>query len=103
MEKDELLASILNYNAQVLGLKNIKVFAGSAEDALTELSGDFDLIYTDPDRRTEQGSRVVRFSDSQPRLDQLMPELRKSPSAARLRFKSINVVAISSGLNVVLR
>lgn len=75
VEKDERLAEIARINFQRLGAVNIEVICSSAEDFLSSVTEKFDLIYIDPDRRSEKGKKLVRLEECSPNVIELMPIL----------------------------
>ncbi len=66
VEMQEELASITEYNHQVLGVENIIHYAKNGLDVLNQV--DTDWIYVDPARRNAQGEKVILFKDCQPNV-----------------------------------
>lgn len=66
--------SLFNFNK--LNINNITRLSTSAEQFLAENSSNFDTIYIDPDRRTED-KRQILLKDHLPNCIELMPVLKK--------------------------
>ena len=66
VEMQEELASITEYNHQVLGVKNIIHYAKNGLDVLNQV--EIDWVYVDPARRNAQGEKVILFKDCQPNV-----------------------------------
>lgn len=71
VERDSLLADIARYNFERLGLRNIEVVNASAKDFLSKKSLRADLIYADPDRRSEANRKLVLLEDCTPNVVEL--------------------------------
>ncbi len=68
IERNEILAEVARENFRRLGAHNIEVVSGSAEEYLEGCDMTFDWIYADPDRRSEEGSKLVRLEDCSPNM-----------------------------------
>ena len=77
LERDEVLAEVVRENMRRMGVENVEVITCSAEEYLSSCSEQFDWIYADPDRRAEDGRRVVRLEECSPNMVELLPLLRK--------------------------
>lgn len=87
LEPDPILAAIHRYNAVCLGHSEPEVVEISAEEFLKRYDGPiFDLIYLDPDRRDEKGSRIYALESCSPNVFELMPLLQKH--AKRILIKA---------------
>ncbi len=76
IEPDEDLLKIAEHNHGLLGATNIRYYNKGAEDFLRENTMAFDLLFSDPSRRS--GSRkVVRLEDSVPNVVDLKSLLLK--------------------------
>ncbi|MCC6818732.1 MAG: RsmD family RNA methyltransferase, partial [Bacteroidia bacterium] len=64
--------SIFNFNQ--LQIDNIDRITISAEEYLKQSNDHFDLIYIDPDRRSEE-KRQILLSEHQPNIVELLPQL----------------------------
>lgn len=77
VERDPALAYLAERNFALLGARNIRVVNSSAEGFLAANPGlRADLIYADPDRRSDTGRKLVRLEDCAPDIIGLMPQLR---------------------------
>lgn len=75
LERDEVLAEVVRYNMQLLGVDNVEVVTTSAEEYVAECRGHFDWVYADPDRRSEDARKMVCLEDCSPNMLELMPRL----------------------------
>ena len=66
------LAELVGHNLPLLGRSDIAVSAGTAENFLSEHSGErFGLIYIDPSRRSSGGRKLVSLKDCMPDVTEL--------------------------------
>ncbi len=78
LERDAVVAETARINFQRLGVTNIQVITGSAEDFLNDPTTQaIDLIYADPARRGSRGEKLFRLEDCSPDVAALMPRMRK--------------------------
>lgn len=77
LERDPLLAEITRENLHRLGADNVRVECCSAEEFTARCTEHFDWIYADPDRRSEEGKKLVRLEDCSPDILRLYPRLRE--------------------------
>ena len=77
LERDPVLAAITSENMRRMGINNVEVKNISAEEYLDACDEQFDWVYADPDRRDEQGRRLVRLEDCSPNMVALLPKIRK--------------------------
>ena len=77
LERDALLAEITRENLRRQGIDNVEVITASAEEYVAQCTEHFDWIYADPDRRNEQGRRVVKLEECSPNMLSLMPTLQR--------------------------
>ncbi len=75
VERDPILAKIAEINFRRLGIDNIEVVNLSAEEFLNSFTGSADLIYADPDRRSDSGRKLVNPAECSPNVVELMPRL----------------------------
>lgn len=68
LERDEVLARVVRYNLDLLGIKNVEVVTTSAEEYLEQCTEHFDWIFVDPDRRSAEGKKMVRMEDCSPNI-----------------------------------
>jgi hypothetical protein len=77
IERDEALAEVVRYNMALMGIDNVEVVSTSAEEYVDRCSETFDWVFVDPDRRSEQGNKMVCMEDCSPNILALMPRLRQ--------------------------
>ena len=75
LERDPILAAVTRENMRRMGIENVEVVNTSAEEYLAHCEEHFDWVYTDPDRRSEQGQRLVRLEDCSPNIIALLPQI----------------------------
>ena len=85
IERDEVLAEIVRENLRRQGIDNVEVVTASAEEYVAACKEQFDWIYVDPDRRTDQGRRVVRLEDCSPNVVELWPALKRISSRVAIK------------------
>ena len=76
IERDETLAEVVRYNMSLLGIDNVEVITASSEEYVATTTEHFDWVFVDPDRRSEQGNKMVCMEDCSPNILALMPRLR---------------------------
>lgn len=67
LESNAHLAAILQHNARQAGIENLTVINSSFEDFMARNNEAFDLIYLDPDRRSQK-QKAVSLADCTPDL-----------------------------------
>ena len=77
LERDEVLARVVRYNLGLLGIKNVEVVTTTAEDYLSGCKEHFDWVFVDPDRRSEEGKKMVRMEDCSPNVLEQMPHIER--------------------------
>ena len=75
LERDSILAAITTENMRRMGIENVEVVNCSAEEYLDTCQEQFDWVYVDPDRRGEQGQKLVRLEDCSPNILALLPKI----------------------------
>lgn len=75
LERDEVLAEVVRYNLSLLGIGNVEVVACAAEEYLSVAKERFDWVYVDPDRRSDEGRKLVCLEDCSPNMVELMPSV----------------------------
>ena len=85
IERDEVLAEVVRENLRRQGIDNVEVVTASAEEYVAACKEQFDWIYVDPDRRTDQGRRVVRLEDCSPNIVDLWPALKRISSRVAIK------------------
>ncbi|MFI3302826.1 MAG: methyltransferase domain-containing protein [Rikenellaceae bacterium] len=77
IERNEVLAEVARENFRRLGATNIEVVNSSAEEYLNSCTESFDWVYADPDRRSDEGKKLVRLEDCSPNMLALNDILNK--------------------------
>ena len=77
LERDEVLARVVRYNLELLGIKNVEVVTTSAEEYLQQCKEHFDWVFVDPDRRSSEGKKMVRMEDCSPNVLEQMPNIER--------------------------
>lgn len=85
IERDEVLAEVVRENLRRQGIDNVEVVTASAEEYVAACKEQFDWVYVDPDRRTDQGRRVVRLEDCSPNVVELWPALKRISSRVAIK------------------
>ncbi len=75
VEQQKDLVEIAKHNFNVLGLSNINTINDVAENIVSTISAD-EIVYIDPARRNEQGSKVFRIEDCTPNIINLLEVLK---------------------------
>ena len=75
LERDPILAAVTRENMRRMGIENVEVVNTSAEEYLDSCEEHFDWVYVDPDRRGEQGQKLVRLEDCSPNIIALLPQI----------------------------
>lgn len=78
IERDPVLAEVVRHNFKLMGVENIEILTGAAEDFIKNWTGEpFDWIYLDPARRDERGKKMFLPADCVPDLLPILPVLKK--------------------------
>ncbi|MFI3303910.1 MAG: methyltransferase domain-containing protein [Rikenellaceae bacterium] len=77
LERDEVLAEVARENFRRLGVTNIEVVTGCAEEYLAACNEEFDWLYADPDRRNIDGRKVVVLEDCSPNVLALRRDIER--------------------------
>lgn len=75
IEHNPTLAEITRHNLALMGVDNVEVVCGKSEEFVESLE-QADLIYADPDRRSEGGNKMVCLEDCSPNISSLLPLLK---------------------------
>jgi hypothetical protein len=94
LERQELLCQYAAHNLKVLGLNSAIVLNVDGAAWVEKQVGAFDLLYLDPARRDQKGSKVAALSDCEPDLTVLRPML--------LRKTRFLLVKLSPMLDIAL-
>lgn len=90
IEGDPVSAEHARRNLALLGISNVTIVEGNAEEVVPRLSPSFDALFADPMRRTKGGQRVKSGEDYSPPLSFLLG----------LHIGSLRAFKISPGLFV---
>lgn len=99
LEADPEIHELAQYNLKHLG-KKVNRICITAEEFLFRSTDNWDLIYADPDRRTE-GERVFGLSDSSPSIPDLWETMLNR--ARRVLIKASPMINITSTLRELKR
>ena len=77
LERNEVLARVVRYNLELLGIKNVEVLTTSAEEYLAQCEEHYDWVFVDPDRRSAEGKKMVRMEDCSPNVLEQMPHIER--------------------------
>lgn len=72
VESNQDLAELAKHNFRVIGLNNISITQGSAEEYLENCTQRFDAMYLDPSRRLNN-KKVFKIEDCAPNLYEIVP------------------------------
>ncbi len=75
IERDADLVAVARENFRRLGADDIEVVNVSAEEFLSRTELRADLVYADPDRRSDAGKKMVRLEDCSPDIPSLLPAI----------------------------
>ncbi|MDX9790817.1 MAG: RsmD family RNA methyltransferase [Candidatus Kapaibacterium sp.] len=78
VEPSHDLVKILNHNFSTLGICNTAFISSSAESFLKRNTNQFDLIYIDPSRRDNNGSKKIRLQEYSPDVVELFKSLKEA-------------------------
>lgn len=85
IERDPLLADVVRNNLRMLHIDNVEVVTATAEEYVATCDEHFDWVFADPDRRSEDGRKMVVLEECSPNMRALMPRL--SEIASRIAIK----------------
>ncbi|MBE6202047.1 MAG: methyltransferase domain-containing protein [Rikenellaceae bacterium] len=85
IERDPQLADVVRNNLRMLHIDNVEVVTASAEEYVATCDDHFDWVFADPDRRSEDGRKMVVLEECSPNMRALMPRL--SEIASRVAIK----------------
>lgn len=104
VERNAELCSIARHNFALVR-PHIQVHNTTAEDFLSTLphrlraSSPKSLIYLDPARRSQSGSKVFRIEDCEPNVIDILPTLRKNATVILIKFSPM--LDISGAMQVL--
>ena len=96
IEQNEWLSKVVSHNFQKFKYENVTCLNTTAEQFLITNTGQFDLIYIDPARRSEGGSKVFKFADCVPNVVALKEQLLKT--SKQVLIKASPMIDITQGL-----
>jgi hypothetical protein len=85
VERNTDLCRIASNNLKVMGVPGFEVHNTDAETFLNS-SGCFRLLFADPARRDENGSKVVSIADCSPDVASLLPQMKAKSSLIMLKL-----------------
>lgn len=89
--------SLLKHNAPLLTSTPLTILHGTAEEIIPDLGNNFDVIYLDPQRRTEGGKKgLFRLEETSPNIIELLPILKQK--AKMILIKTSPYMDITEGL-----
>ena len=86
VERDEVLAEVVRHNMSLLGIENVEVVTGSSEEYVATTKEHFDWVFVDPDRRSDEGKKMVCMEDCSPNVVALMPRLREIANRVAIKL-----------------
>lgn len=85
VERQQELCAVSSANYQLLGLQHIKVVCGDGVEYLHQMA-HADLIFIDPARRDEHGSRTYGIADCTPNVLEIMDEMLEKADRVMLKL-----------------
>ena len=85
VERNAQLCHMVEHNLPLLGIDNAKVVCADAVDYLSTLDMQT-MIFLDPARRDQHGSKTVMLADCTPDVVQLLPQLLKKSRFTMLKL-----------------
>lgn len=98
-EPNKSLFEIVKHNFKALGIENITFLCCSAEEFVAQNSQKYDLIYLDPDRRSEKNNKLVLIEDCQPNLQEIQDSLLEISDTILVKYSPL--LDIKLGLQVL--
>ena len=77
LERDEVLAEVVRHNMRLMSVDNVEVVTTTAEEFVATTNDHFDWVFADPDRRSDEGKKMVCMEDCSPNMVALLPRLRE--------------------------
>ena len=88
-EPNPYLFEVVKHNFKMLGVDNVNFHCCTAEEFLAQNIAEFDLIYLDPDRRSEKSNKLVLIEHCQPNLIEIQESLLKISSKILIKFSPL--------------
>jgi 16S rRNA G966 N2-methylase RsmD len=98
IEKERDIADTAAHNFALMGLNNVEVHCGVAEETLKNWTTPLDIIYADPSRRTRTG-KIFKLEESEPNLIGIQDDLLQK--ARRVIIKASPFLDIQHGMKQV--
>lgn len=86
LERDAVLADVVRANMRLMGIDNVEVVTTSAEEYVATTTDHFDWVFADPDRRSDEGRKMVCMEDCSPNVIALMPRLSEISSRQAIKL-----------------
>lgn len=96
VEKDAGLKTLAVHNLTALGAKNVHFHHSDAEGFIKKTPQFFDYIFIDPARRGSKNNKVFKFTDTEPDVLKLLPDLQKK--AHKILIKASPMLDIGQAL-----
>ncbi len=96
-ELNNELSEIVNHNFKILNKDNISCIYGDSFEILKELKQQFDWIYIDPSRRSEQKGKVFMLKDCLPNIPELIDHYFLFTH--KILIKTAPILDITAGLH----
>jgi 16S rRNA G966 N2-methylase RsmD len=98
VEKNKTSSEILSHNLNALGFKNFEVLNKDAENEIENIPS-CDLVYIDPQRRSENTKGLFRFEDCSPNILKILPQALKK--AGNIAIKASPMLDIDQGIRAL--
>ncbi len=95
VEQNSLLAELTKVNFEKLGIEDLSITNGSAEEFLQKIHDSVDLIYIDPARRDQHKNRVFQLSDCIPDIIELLPILKSKAKQVLIKTSPMMDIDLS--------
>ncbi len=95
VEQNSQIAELTKVNFEKLGVENLSVTIGFAEDFLKDLHDPADLIYIDPARRDQHKNRVFQLADCTPGVVELLPILKSKAEQVLIKTSPMMDIDLS--------
>ena len=98
IDADPDTAAALAHNLKILGHSHVQVIHDKAENFIGDMPST-DLVYLDPQRRSNAKKGRFRFEDCQPDILQLLPALKEK--AKTIMLKASPMLDIDEGIRII--
>ncbi len=95
VERSDTLCEIAKHNFKILGAENITVINADSEEFIKSYEKKSDAVFIDPARRDESNKKVFMWSDCEPNIIGLQPQL--FTVANQVLIKASPLLDISAG------